>query len=357
MRAAPIIFDDCCAILDDLAGRLDAMAGTSLLVTGANGFLMSYLVDVVAAWNDLGRGAPVRIVALDNNATGRRERLEHLAARPDLCLVEHDITRPLAFDEPVDWIVHGASIASPSAYRRFPLETIDANVIGTRHMLELGRAHGVRGMLVMSTSEVYGDPDPAFIPTPEAYPGNVSCTGPRACYDESKRLGETLCSIYHRQFGTPIKAVRPFNVYGPGQRLDDGRLLPDLMGAALRREPFTLLSDGMATRAFCYVADEVRGMFEVLIAGQDGEAYNVGNDKTEVTIRDLAATLRDVAGPPPIEIRFAKSPDPDYLTDNPQRRCPDITKLRTQTGFEPQVDIKTGLERTLRSYRELEGGQ
>src|SRR5207244_1227479 len=151
----------------------------------------------------------------------------------DVAFVDADVSQRLQLDTPVDWIIHGASVASPTFYRRYPLETIDANVGGTRQMLELARDPRVRGMLYLSTSEVYGDPGPASIPTPEEYHGNVSCTGPRACYDESKRLAETLCQTYASLYGVAVKVVRPFNVYGPGQRLDDGRIIPDLIRSAL----------------------------------------------------------------------------------------------------------------------------
>jgi dTDP-glucose 4,6-dehydratase/UDP-glucuronate decarboxylase len=219
-------------------------------------------------------------------------------------------------------------------------------------MLELARRDHARGMLYLSTSEIYGDPDPAFIPTAEEYRGNVSCVGPRACYDESKRLGETLCVTYHRLHGTPVKIVRPFNVYGPGQRLDDGRIIPDLMQAALSRKPLVLYSDGRASRAFCYISDAIAAMWHVLLSEAQGEIFNVGDDRIEVSIRGLAEELRRVAGPPWLEIQHRVSEDADYLTDNPQRRCPDLTKLRSRFAWRSAVSLKEGLLRTLRSYQE-----
>ncbi len=354
-RVTPVIREDADQIVREMAGALLGLASTTLVVTGAGGFLCSYLVDVVAALNDSGRQAPCRIIAVDNFRSGVPERAEHWRGRPDVRLVAHDVCRPLELDEPVDWIVHGASIASPSFYRRFPLETIDVNVNGTRHMLELAR-RGARGMLHLSSSEVYGDPEPAAVPIAEEYRGNVSCTGPRACYDESKRLGETLCATYFRLYGTPVKIVRPFNVYGPGQRLDDRRVVPDLVAAALRREPLVLHSDGRATRAFCYVRDAVAGMLHVLLSDAGGECFNVGNDREEVSIRRLAELVREVAGPPPLPIVHRASADPDYLADNPQRRRPDLTKMRSRFPWRPRVGLVEGLGRTLRSYREAAGG-
>jgi dTDP-glucose 4,6-dehydratase/UDP-glucuronate decarboxylase len=252
----------------------------------------------------------------------------------------------------VDWIIHGASIASPPVYRRLPLETIDVNVNGTRHMLDLLRRDG-RGMLLMSTSEIYGDPDPGHIPTAEDYRGFVSCTGPRACYDESKRLAETLAMTYYRLYGSPVKIIRPFNVYGPGQRLDDGRIIPTVISAALHRRPIVLYSDGRATRSFCYVRDAIRSMLLVLVSSAAGEAFNVGNDE-EISIGELARIAANLNGPPELPIHFETSADRDYLCDNPQRRCPDLTKLRQLGGWEPPVRVREGLSRTLESYRDDE---
>jgi len=190
-----------------------------------------------------------------------------------------------------------------------------------------------------------------MIPTPEDYRGNVSCTGPRACYDESKRLAETLCTTYFRTHRTPVKIMRPFNVYGPGQRLDDQRIMPDLMAAALARRPSVLYSDGRATRSFCYVRDAIRAMLLVLVSDADGEAFNVGNDE-ETTMSALAELMATVAAPPRLAVEYRVSADKDYLSDNPQRRCPDLSKLRTRTGWRPEVRLADGLARTLASYRE-----
>ena len=235
-------------------------------------------------------------------------------------------------------------------YQQHPLETIDVNVRGTRNLLETCRTQPVRAMLHLSTSEIYGDPSADANPTRESYRGLVSCTGPRACYDESKRLSETQCAIYHQKHGVPVKVGRPFNMYGPGQRIDDRRIVPDLMSAAIRNEPIVLLSDGRATRSFCYIRDAVWAMLLILLKGQAGEAYNLGNDREEVTMLQVAQLLQEIAGTgKPIEHRV--SADPQYLSDNPQRRCPDLNKLRALADFAPQVLLREGLARTLQSYR------
>jgi len=345
----PVIEEDARLLLESTAAARTALDGTTVLLAGAGGFLGAYLLDVVAVWNREG-AASFRVVALDNFASGVPERLAHLSDDRWLRLVIHDLRAPFDPGEPVHWIVHAASIASPTYYRRFPLETIDVNVSGTRHLLDLARASDCRGMLYLSSSEIYGDPTPDAIPTPEDYRGFVSCTGPRACYDESKRLGETLCTTYHRLHGTRVKMGRPFNVYGPGQRLDDKRIIPDLVSAALAGGPLVLFSDGRATRSFCYARDAVSAMLEILVHGKSGEAYNMGNDAQEVSIGEVAETLRRVAGDG-LAVERRVSADPQYLTDNPQRRRPDLGKLRALTGWRPEISLEEGLARTLRSYR------
>ncbi|MEQ9638582.1 MAG: NAD-dependent epimerase/dehydratase family protein [Alphaproteobacteria bacterium] len=352
-KISRIIQQDARAVAEAMAPQLAKAAGDTVIVTGAGGFLGSFLVDCLVAWNDLGAGEPMTVIAVDNMLTGLPERLAHLANRPDVELLKHDITAAWTHAGGADWIVHGASIASPPFYRQYPLETIDANVGGTRRMLDLAVDRHAKGVLVMSTSEIYGDPTPDMIPTPEDYRGNVSCTGPRACYDESKRLAETLAVTYHQLYDVPAKIIRPFNVFGPGQRIDDKRVIPDLMTAALARQPIVLFSDGRATRSFCYVADAVRGMLTVLLADVAGEAFNVGNDEQEISMLDLAKLMARIASDPPLSVTHQVSDDADYLTDNPQRRCPVLDKLRG-LGWEPQVPLEEALSRTLASYAELE---
>jgi UDP-glucuronate decarboxylase len=348
VASANIIREDAASVVAALSGQLEALNGATLLVTGASGFLCSHFLETVAVFNETARPG-CRVLAIDNFQTGLPERLAWVTGRTDIELRRHDASLPFEPGERVDWIIHGAGIASPPIYRRLPLETIDVNVNGARHMLDLLRRDG-RGMLLLSSSEIYGDPDPAHIPTPEDYRGFVSCTGPRACYDESKRLAETLAMTYHRLYGSPVKLIRPFNVYGPGQRLDDGRIIPSIVSAALDRASIVLYSDGRATRSFCYVRDAIHGMLRVLLSSTTGEAFNVGNDE-EISVGELARLAAGLEGPPELPVHFETSDDRDYLSDNPQRRCPDLRKLRG-LGWSPQVPLREGLLRTLQSYRE-----
>lgn len=358
-------------IVGRLAGEFGRMAGRRLLITGGAGFLGYYLVRSVVHWNRLGRGAPIALWVFDNFQRGRKPWLDALGDDPHVRLVDHDVTAPLPAElrgqGAPDYIVHAASIASPTYYRLHPIETMDANVLGLRRLLDHARQRAssgspIEGFLFFSTSEIYGDPSPDQIPTPETYRGLVSCTGPRACYDESKRYGETLCVNFHREHGVPVTLVRPFNNYGPGLELGDRRMLPDFARCVLDGEDVVMHSDGSPTRTFCYVADAVVGYYRALVRGRRGEPYNIGAEKPEISVVDfaekVAALGRDLFGYEGKVVR-RDSDDPDYLTDNPNRRCPDISKARRELDYEPQIDLDEGLRRSLLWYRhqlESEGG-
>jgi nucleoside-diphosphate-sugar epimerase len=356
-----IIQDD----LNDMCQRLDdefsTLSGQSLLITGGAGFLGYYLVQAALHWNTLHDEAPpIRVIVLDNFQRGVPAWLSNCADRSQsLRTTRHDITQPLpdAVGD-VQYIVHAASIASPTYYREHPIKTMDANVMGLRHLLDYAvtqrkRGTPVHGFLFFSSSEVYGDPDPAHIPTPETYWGRVSFTGPRACYDESKRFGETLCVNYHAVHDLPIKVARPFNNYGPGLKITDRRVLPDFARDVLAQRDIVMLSDGSPTRTFCYVTDAIVGYYKVLMRGQPAEAYNIGVEGPEVSIYELAqrtATIaHDLFGYDG-DVRRQQSEDPDYLKDNPNRRCPDIQKARDEIDYDPSVGLKEGIRRSLLWY-------
>lgn len=350
-KVGKIIHEDAELMMGRIPHVFGLLADSNVLVTGASGFLGGYILDLLTALNHSAPALNARIVAADNFVATNGRRLAHLHNDPFIEFRRANIVEAVDWGRRFDWIIHCASMASPVFYRPRPLETIDANVNGTWRMLELAEAHNSSGMLFFSSSEIYGDPDPRFIPTAEDYRGYVSCTGPRACYDESKRLGETLCVSFRAQRNVPSKIVRPFNVYGPGQRLDDGRMIPDMMSAALTGGPITLLSDGSPTRSFCYARDFIAGSLAVLVHGAPGEPYNIGNDD-ERSMLEVAGLMAEIAGRPggPLEVRFGESSDPDYLVDNPNRRCPDLTKARTELGYEPVVDLRSGLARTFDYY-------
>jgi dTDP-glucose 4,6-dehydratase/UDP-glucuronate decarboxylase len=344
-----VLHEDAAQAAAGMGEAADALEGCTVLVSGGAGFLGAAMVDALLHLNRTRFRRPARAVIVDNFVTGVPARVQRLAVDPNVTVINADISRDVAIEVPFQYAIHAAGIASPIVYRAKPLQTADVNVWGLRRMLELARAQSdLRGFLFFSTSEIYGDPDPAHIPTREDYRGYVSCTGPRACYDESKRFGETLAVVYHQEFGFPIRSVRPFNVYGAGQRIDDGRIIPDLMRAAARGEELVLHSDGRATRSFCYISDATAGFYLAMLKGVPGEAYNVGNDH-EVSIRQVADLVSSISGTP---VTFKVSSDPHYLTDNPQRRCPELTKSRTHLGYAPRTSLEEGIRRTLEWARE-----
>jgi nucleoside-diphosphate-sugar epimerase len=347
-------------ITTHLRDELAEMAGRRVLMTGGAGFLGYYMVQGVLHWNDLAAPADrIRMTVFDNYARGLPAWLDSLRGRDDLVLVRHDIRHPLPDPMPeFEYIIHAAGIASPTYYRAHPLETMDANIDGLRRLLEYARARRdrkqeFRGFIFYSSSEIYGDPAPDMIPTPEDYRGNVSCTGPRACYDESKRYGETLCAIFARYYGVPVRMVRPFNNYGPGLKISDRRVIPDFARDIMAGRDIVMLSDGRPTRTFCYVADSVVGYYKAMIRGRDGEAYNVGIDRPEISMKDLAGRvvqtareLFDYRG----KVVTGESTESDYLVDNPNRRCPDMTKSNTELGYHPTILVDEGLRRALTWY-------
>lgn len=347
-----VLWEDAAHAAAAMGEAANALEGSTVLISGGAGFLGAAMADVLLHLNRTRFARPARAVIVDNFVTGVPARVQRMAEDPHVTVIHADISRDVEITVPFQYAIHAAGIASPIIYRAKPLQTADVNVWGLRRMLELARAQDdLKGFLFFSTSEIYGDPDPDHIPTREDYRGYVSCTGPRACYDESKRFGETLAVVYHQEFGFPIRSVRPFNVYGAGQRIDDGRIIPDLMRAATARQELVLHSDGRATRSFCYISDATAGFYLAMLKGRPGEAYNIGNPH-EVSIRQVADLVSGLSGTP---VTFQVSSDPHYLTDNPQRRCPDLSKSGQDLGYAPQMSLEDGLRRTLRWARETVG--
>ncbi len=349
-------------ICGNLQEEFSQIAGKKLLIVGGAGFLGYYLIQSVLHWNSVVEPAQViQLTVYDNYIRGIPDWLTNLKDNPHLTLVKHDITHPLPSDiDDFQYIIHAASIASPIYYRKYPIETMDANVNGLRSLLEycrnqMQKPNPVEGFLFYSTSEIYGDPTPENIPTPETYRGNVSCTGPRACYDESKRYGETLCVNFAQQYGLPIKTARPFNNYGPGLKITDKRVLPDFARDILAGRDIVMLSDGSPTRTFCYIADAIVGYYKILVKGRSGEAYNIGVEEPEISMANLAERVveiaRDLLGYEGKVVRQV-STDSNYLVDNPNRRCPIITKARTELGYSPAILLDEGLKRSLTWYRD-----
>lgn len=344
-----IILGDVRGISEEIRREAQLLEGKTLLVTGGGGFLGGYFLDVVAFLNENVLKEKCRLICLDNFISGKEDRLSHLESKAYFESVNHNLAFPFSWKDDIDFIVHAASIASPTFYRKYPIETIEVNALGTLHLLRLAKEKKVKSFLYLSSSEIYGDPPAEHVPTPETYWGNVSSVGPRACYDESKRLAEALCMIFFREFGLPVKIARPFNVYGPGLRLDDKRVIPDFLGNALRGEAITMYSDGTDTRSFCYVSDAITGFFKILLSDYNGEAFNVGSDGEEISMKKLAQVVSELFDNS-IETIHQKNLDRNYLTDNPRRRYPDLTKMRKLLQYEPKVNLRTGLQRLIEWY-------
>jgi UDP-glucuronate decarboxylase len=325
--------------LGDLAHEF---AGKRILITGVRGFLGRYFTDVFLHLNAKVLKDPCEVIGLDNLVTSGELGAEIPKDRR-FAFVNHDIIKPFYPERPVDFVLHAAGIASPYYYRKWPLETLEVATTGLKNVLELAKSSQAR-LVFFSSSEIYGDPDPVHVPTSESYHGNVSSLGARACYDESKRLGETLVRIYHTQFGVHGTIVRPFNVYGPGMQKLDYRVLPNFAARILAKEPVNVYGTGGQTRTFCYVTDAIGGFLRVLVNGLPGEPYNIGNPDPEVSILDLVSIIQKTLPGYDAKHRVIEHPD-TYPADEPQRRCPDITKARLQVGYEPKISLEDGLRR------------
>jgi dTDP-glucose 4,6-dehydratase len=300
------------------------------LVTGGAGFLGSHLCEALLAKGH-------RVICLDNLETGSLANIEDL--RDDaFTFLHHDVSEPIAIEEPLDFVYHLAALASPIDYMRLPLHSLKTGSYGTHHALGLAKWKRAR-FLLASTSEVYGDPE--VHPQPETYWGNVNPIGPRGVYDEAKRYAEALTMAYHRQQGVDTSIVRIFNTYGPKMRPNDGRAIPNFLSQALAEKPLTVYGDGSQTRSFCYVDDLIRGL---ILLAESGEhlPVNIGNPG-EYTILQLAEAVLAATGSPS-QILFEALP-----VDDPQVRQPDITRARQILGWQPEIELDEGLRRTLAS--------
>ena len=331
----------------------ERLQDSTLLVTGCAGFLGFYLIHYLVYYQKtLGIK---KIIGLDNFIVNKPTWIEHLNAECDaFTLIPFDVVVDSIADiegaQNVDYVIHMASIASPSFYRQYPLETMEANTTGLKKILDFYKDKVVKGFLMFSTSEIYGNPDPQNIPTSEEYRGNVASIGPRACYDEAKRFAETLCYTYATEYNMPVILVRPFNNYGPGMSIYDKRVPADFANAIVNQKNIEILSDGRPTRTFCYIADAIAGYLLAFTYGKF-DVFNIGYDGEEHSVLELAEMYVLVAKKHfdyAIEIKFAQSKDQNYLIDNPNRRCPIITKAREKLMYHPEITLEIGLEKYLR---------
>ena len=310
------------------------MTRQTTIVAGGAGFIGSHLCDSLIEDG-------YEVLCVDNFGSGQPHNVEHLLDHPQFTLLEEDIRQPLALP-PVDEIYHLASRASPADFTEFPVRIALTNTEGTRNLLDHAVACDAK-MLFASTSEVYGDPE--VHPQPETYAGNVNIRGPRGCYDESKRFGETLTVAYEQEYDLDVRTVRIFNTYGPRMRPNDGRVIPNFISQALNGHDLTVYGDGSQTRSFCYINDMIDGLQALMSKeGLQGEVVNLGS-KNEITILNLAELILDICETPS-GITHNHLPE-----DDPSRRRPDLSKAERMLGFNPTVDLETGIKKTIDYYK------
>ncbi len=332
-------------IIDRAYAELSSLSSKRVLLAGGKGFLGRYFTEIFRQFNK-SSSCKIHLISVDNFASSTPEPKINNESKEAIEFSSGDICDQSFISSlgNFDTIINAAGIASPYHYRAKPLQTLDVSVKGTRNLLELSKANNAK-FTFFSSSEIYGDPSPDKIPMQESYRGNVSTLGPRACYDESKRLGETLCYIYKQYFGTHTNIIRPFNVYGPGMQQQDYRVMPNFASNIKSNKNLKLYGSATQTRTYCYVSDAMIGFLKVISKGLAGEPYNIGNPSPEISVAKLADLF--------IKLSYNKiSKDiidyPDsYPSDEPMRRCPEIKKAIVQLNFNPIVDLEDGVSRFL----------
>lgn len=323
------------------------LSGKTMMITGAAGFLAAYMVETLLFLNETQK-LNVKVVAVVRNRNGFARRFSRHLTRSDLICIEHDITLPIQIDQQIDFIIHAASQASPKYYATDPVGTLRANTLGTAHLLELARSNKA-SFLFFSSAEVYGAAD--SVPTAESDYGYLDPLSVRSCYAESKRMGENMCVSWHHQFGLQTKIVRPFHTYGPGMRLDDGRVYADFVGDVVKGRDIVLKSNGLARRSFCYLADATAGFWIVFLAGKNAHAYNIGNPDGEISISDLATLIAGLFPERHTSVTFEhRNESEDYLSSPISITCPDITHAKS-LGWNPITSLENGFRKTIESYQ------
>lgn len=308
-----------------------------ILITGGAGFIGSHLCEYFLSRD-------VQVIAMDNLLTGSLDNIKHISNHPNFTFIRHDVSTYIELGGDLDAVLHFASPASPIDYLKFPIQTLKVGALGTHNTLGLALSKDAKYLLA-STSEVYGDP--LVHPQPETYVGNVDTIGPRGVYDEAKRYAEAMVMAYHRVHDLDTRIVRIFNTYGPRMRLDDGRVVPNFIAQALRQEPLTVYGDGQQTRSFQYVQDLVSGIVKLLETDYN-EPVNIGNP-SEMTIKQFAEVVNELTdNPAGIVIQEEKR-----IQGDPQTRQPDISRAKSVLGWQPQVDLADGLDRTIRYFSEV----
>ncbi len=331
-------------ILNSLSDELHHLINRKVLLAGGNGFLGRYFIEIINEFNLLNKDKII-LTSVDNYISSSKSNIPSKNLNK-ISLIDGNIC-DVNFVNKLgifDIIINAAGIASPFYYRSKPLETLDVAVQGTRNLLNLARLNNCK-FIFFSSSEIYGDPDPTKIPIQESYRGNVSTIGPRACYDESKRLGETLCYIFKQYFGTHTNIIRPFNIFGPGMLEEDYRVMPNFAANIISNRNLKLYGDASQTRTFCYITDAMNGFFKVICNGVAGEPYNIGTQEPEINVMELADLFLKISDSKSLK-DIIEYPD-SYPGDEPMRRCPDIKKAKLQLNYTPKVELEDGINRFL----------
>ena len=328
----------------------EKLKDSCILISGANGFLPSYLVETLLYLNDTFK-LNIKTLALVRNKQKAEKRFSHHIGRKDLEFIIQDVSDPVQISprQKIDYIIHAATQASPMYYSVDPIGTQNPNIFGTTNLLKLAKEKNVKSFLYFSSGEVYGVLNEQQIPTKENDYGYLDPMLLRSCYGESKRMGENICVCWHHQHQIPIKIVRPFHTYGPGMDLNDGRVFADFVSDVVHGKDIVMKSSGTDTRAFCYIADATLGFLQVLLDGKNGEVYNVGSDK-ETSIKDLAHILVNIFPEKRLKVVMKTNEVSDnYVRSSIRRSCPDISKMK-ELSWQPFYSVEEGFKRTILSY-------
>ncbi len=343
-----IIQQDAQDVIRLVGKRMEKLAGKTIAITGANGVVGSYLVEVLHVFNKHTAQRPSRIIAITHHPVSPISRLGHLLGEKDISFVFGDVTKPIRLPFRPDYIIHSASYASPKLYLAKPIETMEANSIGTKQMLELAKRSHTQNMLFISSGAVYGEGKSGEPPMGEDHPGYASPLDPRAVYSESKRFGETLCVVYASSFGVHTTIARLSNMYGPGFHLDDGRAIPDFFQQAFTKGIIEINGNPDARRAYLYIADAIAAMFTILVDGKSSEAYNISSDKPR-TIREIAELVCKFF--PTCSVATRKDRSKAYVLSSPKETIISSKKLHDALGWKASIRFEDGLGRIYDWYR------
>lgn len=336
------------AYIASLALPWEKLAHKTVLITGANGFIPSYIIETILYLNTKLKSSTT-IIGLARNKEKTMNRFKKYTGRTDLKVIIQDVCNPITVKEKIHFIIHAASQASPIYYHTDPVGTLKANVLGTYNLLEFARSQPIESFLYISAGEIYGSIKNNGLTSETDY-GYLDITNVRSCYAESKRMGETMCVCWHHQYNVPAKIVRLYHTYGPGIQLTDGRVFSDFTANIINNENITMKSDGQAIRSFCYIADAVAGFFTVLLKGENAQAYNLANQKATVSIKQLAQILVKLFPEKKLEVIFKKRAKEDrYVESKIMVNRPDDTKIRT-LGWKPHFSLEEGFLRTVQSF-------